>query len=247
MFKNSPENQMVLIRRRNGTRYDDEKMNKTKKTNISVMIWLYIGKFGKGDIFIAENMHLYNDQGKKLKKKKDNDEINSKKKQNKGFDNSSYVNMIENKAIPSILSKMDGSRDFLFVQDNSPVHTSLEHTGNTVYDVLKRNNIKFVNDWPPYSPDLHPVENAHQLLQIEVKKQLKKIHRMPKNKNQFFHLIESCWYHDVDNQKIINCFKSFEDRLKLCFIHKGNNNFGTSCKTKKNRETLEKFNMDNIN
>lgn len=39
------------------------------------------------------------------------------------------------------------------MQDNAPCHRS-----NAVKLFLRENNIEFIN-WPPYSPDLNPIEN----------------------------------------------------------------------------------------
>ena len=49
----------------------------------------------------------------------------------------------KNRAIPSMRSKI---KNFNFLQDNSPVHTSNKHSGNRAYDLLKREKIEYIDD-----------------------------------------------------------------------------------------------------
>lgn len=42
----------------------------------------------------------------------------------------------------------------LFMQDNAPIHTASKSTA-----WLHRNHILFMTNWPPYSPDLNPIEH----------------------------------------------------------------------------------------
>jgi len=55
-----------------------------------------------------------------------------------------------------------GMQAILFQQNNAPVHKAYK-----VMDWLERNSIKVV-EYPPYSPDLNPIEHAW----AEVKKRL---------------------------------------------------------------------------
>lgn len=233
LFNGCPQNEFIQVRRKKNDAFKDTNLNKSKKSNVSCMIWLYIHEGGKGDIFLAENINHYDERGNKISKKSDE---NESEKDNKGFDNKSYVQLIDKHAIPSINRN---SLDWVFVQDNSRVHTSKKNN-ETIYDIFRKNNVEYI-EWPVNSPDLHPVENAHKLLQDQVILELNKRIRKPKNKQQLFEIIEMCWYNNVNNQQIIDIHKSFEDRMKLCLIHKGNNNFPTSTKMKVNREKLSNF------
>jgi hypothetical protein len=44
--------------------------------------------------------------------------------------------------------------DLIFMQDNAPIHTA-----HRVHDWFIENGIH-LTDWPPYSPDLNPIEHA---------------------------------------------------------------------------------------
>ena len=50
----------------------------------------------------------------------------------------------------------------IFMHDNAPIHTA-----HIIRDWLYENGIE-VMDWPPYSPDLNPIENLWALLKAEM-------------------------------------------------------------------------------
>lgn len=231
---NVPSNKMMsMVRREAGGAYEEQHLRQAKQPSAKVMLWLYICSEGKGEVFIAENNRLWDDRGNKLNPKPP--------PKNKGFDNLSYTDLVERRAIPSIRSKLGNASNWTFVQDNSPVHTSKEFEGNTIFDVFDRNNVSYIIDWPALSPDLHPVENAHKLLKDQMNRELARLVRKPNTKNRLLSLAELCWDR-VDNDQIKKIYQSFENRLKLCILHHGNNNFSTNTSSKANRATLAKWN-----
>lgn len=239
------------MRRERGQAWKEHDIHPKKNSKTTVMIWIYIGEFGKGDLLLAENKRLWDELGNPTKQSKSsepketgalNDAGESEEQDSEvtGFDNKSYVQMIEKQAIPSIKKR---TSDFIFVQDNCRVHTATKkNPGNTIYDVFDRQNVNFVSDWPANSPDLHPVENALKLLADEVNMELDRRLKQPKNKAELLKVVQSCWER-VDNDAVKRCYNAFSDRLKLCLIHNGNNNFPTSSKRLKNRRLLEEFNL----
>ena len=58
-----------------------------------------------------------------------------------------YIEVLE-EHLPIILNS-----DSIFIQDNAPIHKA-----HTVQAWFRNIAIKLV-DWPPYSPDLNPIEN----------------------------------------------------------------------------------------
>ena len=67
-----------------------------------------------------------------------------------------YINLLKTKAIAII--KLNCREDFIFQQDNCPIHVS-----RTCQDFFKKSGIR-VLDWPPYSPDLNIMENMWSFL-----------------------------------------------------------------------------------
>lgn len=70
------------------------------------------------------------------------------------MDGPEYIKVLTENLVPELKS---GQRaipgTWRMMQDNAPCHTS-----KLVKAFLRRRNIEFV-DWPPYSPDLNPIEN----------------------------------------------------------------------------------------
>ncbi|EKV05087.1 Transposable element tc3 transposase, putative [Penicillium digitatum PHI26] len=63
-----------------------------------------------------------------------------------------------------ILPTLMSNEGAIFQHDNAPTHTAY-----VVRDALREMNIE-VMEWPPYSPDLNPIENLWALLKAEIYK-----------------------------------------------------------------------------
>ena len=69
-------------------------------------------------------------------------------------DHKEYINILKDNLIPEVnIAKATIPGTWRLMQDNAPCHTA-----RPVKAFLARNNVEFI-EWPPYSPDLNPIEN----------------------------------------------------------------------------------------
>lgn len=96
------------------------------------------------------------------------------------------------------------------------MHTGQNGTDLTTKQLIESHELKVEEDWPPYSPDLNPVENVWAMIDREKNIILDKldIKNYPKNKKEGFLLVQKA-FENVKNEDVINCYRSFRDRLKI--------------------------------
>ena len=88
--------------------------------------------------------------------------------------------------LPSILEPGD-----IFMQDNAPVHTA-----RIVRNLLQEIGITTIT-WPPYSPDLNPIENLWALVKAEIYKlypELEFINDIIATLTQLITAAKEAWY-----------------------------------------------------
>ena len=78
-----------------------------------------------------------------------------------------YISVLQTKLIPftNALDE-DGTADMVFQQDNAKVHTSKLTTAQLT-DSAKKNGFSIMV-WPPYSPDMNPIEELWAYLKAEL-------------------------------------------------------------------------------
>lgn len=132
----------------------------------------------------------------------------------------------------------------LYIQDNATPHTKNLNDKEEVSakTILNKKGIE-LEDWPPYSPDLNPVENVWALLNKIKNEEIDKVilHnqmnsnkiKLPTNKREMFAFMKTCWS-KLDNNHVLACYNSYLDRLQMVKDHDGNNDFDYSRKRKRN-------------
>ena len=200
---------------------------KPKKPSADVNVWLSIGPYGKGDLHLAENVKLWRFDGVPK-----SDITKEDKKKYKWFDGNSYLNLIENYALPEIKSKMN-NQPFIFMQDGASIHTKTKDMDYTIFDLMKSEGIE-IEDWSAKSCDLNPVENCWSIIDRDKNEELDRRdeEKLPKPKNKFEMLImlKELWS-KVDNEVVKRIYYSFARRMKLVLLNKGKNNFSYLTKT----------------
>lgn len=222
-FLLSSENVQLVTRKIGSNPFEHEYMHYGHQvsSNADLNVWAYIGPFGKGELFCAENIRCYYSDGTK-KPNTGKDDL----KKYRGFDGESYLHLMKYRALPLIKSKVQDN--IVIIQDNASIHNYNKNKEEySVHNLFNDNKIE-VEDWPARSPDLNVIENVWAIL--DKKKNEEIDHRikfkipLPKNKAEMFVMLKNLW-NSIDNCQIKSLYYSFFRRMDLVNINKGENNF----------------------
>ncbi len=111
--------------------------------------------------------------------------------------------------IPVFKSKRGKYRP-IFQQDNAPCHKA-----KITMDFLKKSDIEVLY-WPPYSPDINPIENIWAL----IKKKIIKENFVINNQKDLVLSVEKLFY-DIDDETLKNLSDSVPNRLKELIDNQG--------------------------
>jgi hypothetical protein len=112
----------------------------------------------------------------------------------------SYREILTESRILETLCQRFGPQGFWWQQDNAPAHQPVQRVLAKTYKVLQ---------WPPYSPDLSPIEQMWEL----VKRKLKG--RTFANADALFEAMARAWI-ETSQQEIDNLCSSFQARCEIC-------------------------------
>lgn len=104
---------------------------------------------------------------------------------------------------------LPAGNDYILLQDNAPSHTSKD-----THAWFRENNIKSILDFPPYSPDLNPIENVWGT----VKRRLAE--SPPQRKQDLLKSIEEVW-NDISLEYLRGLVESMPSRLQAVINAKG--------------------------
>lgn len=93
----------------------------------------------------------------------------------RGGVSSRTIEELYRRVLPTLLNSID--HNAIFQQDNAPVHTAY-----IVRDALNELECEIM-EWPPYSPDLNPIENLWALLKAEILKRYPELMHLPNSES----------------------------------------------------------------
>jgi len=165
---------------------------KRKQNAYCLQVWAVIGVGYKSRLVLL----------KKPKKRRDMDDDDKKPfRQNAR----SYID----KCLSKVAADFSGNSQRIFQQDGATCHTA-----NSVLAYMERKNIQLLLNWPPYSPDLNPIEQ----LWAELDRRISNMH--PQNDEQLEAAALSAWA-SIPQDMIDNFVLSFETKCKNCVKNKG--------------------------
>jgi transposase len=102
----------------------------------------------------------------------------------------------------------------VFMQDNARTHTA-RIVQNWLCPWAEENGVSLL-DWPPYSPDLNPIENLWKLLKERIIHNHPELSSMPKNDKTLQRLCEAAVeaWHEMDEEILDNLVSSMKNRLE---------------------------------
>jgi transposase len=109
----------------------------------------------------------------------------------------------------------------IFLQDNASVHTS--HVVKEFLSEFSTENGVTILDWPPYSPDLNPIENVWHILKEAVYKKSPELGTLVRNRDSYKRLVRvavGCW-EEIKEDVLKNLVKTMHQRLAAVIRAKG--------------------------
>lgn len=118
------------------------------------------------------------------------------------------------RVLPTLMNGVPGA---IFQQDNAPVHTA-----RVIKEWLDEQQFE-VMAWPPYSPDLNPIENLWALLKAKIYEMHPEIKSMPNNQETLEILTSAAQeaWSDMDTDMLENLAITMPHRVKQVIDNEG--------------------------
>ena len=120
-----------------------------------------------------------------------------------------YTETLQQHLIPTAGMKFPDGH-YIFQQDNASCHKA-----KLTKEFLQNNGIQ-VMEWPPYSPDLNPIENLWAILKQKLSQE------GYSNRNELITNVRRIWTEDCDIQRHCRTLSdSLSNRIRKCIRNKG--------------------------
>jgi len=103
---------------------------------------------------------------------------------------------------PKIRGTATRQGSLIFQQDNSKIHTA-----NKIIEWLNDNKIRTL-EWPPYSPDLNPIENLWGIIQDKLYENRDKL----SSADEVWQETERIWKYEL-NGYVFNSYRNMHNRI----------------------------------
>jgi DDE superfamily endonuclease len=108
--------------------------------------------------------------------------------------------------------------DICFMQDNASIHTA-----QSVKDWFKEQRV-WCTDWPPYSPDLNPIENVWHAIKSLALKMFPDIMSRGEQSEEDIKRVEECLkaaWAALPNSLFEDLIESMSRRIEMCILADG--------------------------
>jgi hypothetical protein len=133
-----------------------------------------------------------------------------------GYSARSYLEVLNAEVAP-IFEELDPGYEFM--QDNASIHTA-----HSVRDWFQARGIPLVINWPPYSPDLNPIEHIWWMLKTRVCEMFPDVAADKSESEHARQRLESCLqaaWDTLEKEKFDVLYKSMSKRIEACIAANG--------------------------
>lgn len=133
-----------------------------------------------------------------------------------GYSAKSYLEVLDAEVEPAYTELNDPG--YIFMQDNASIHTA-----HSVRDWFRERGL-VVLDWPPYSPDLNPIEHVwvklKEMLYFHFPKSAEATGTSEEDRERLGSAIQACWAM-IPKEFFDALYQSMPRRVRACFEAKG--------------------------